>query len=79
MTISSFSPDAASKAFVEGLIADTRALLDKLDAWAIADGAAWHIDAALNELYAYIGEKRPTADIDNLVALLTQPQTASRH
>ncbi len=55
MTIPNIRPDATNKTAVEGLIAETRALLARLDAVAIADGAAWHVDAALNELYACIG------------------------
>lgn len=79
MTLPKLLPDSKSRTTIEGLISETRALLAKLDAVAIANGAAWHVDAAINELYDCIGEKRPVADIENLAALLNQRRTASPH
>lgn len=79
MTIAENPQPIAEKAAVLNLIAETRALLEKLDAVAAANGAAWHVDAALNELYTVIEEDRPDSDLDSLIAQLSPPLTTSRH
>lgn len=79
MKNSKSSQDLDCKTRIEGLIAESRALLAKLDANSLAHDAAWHVDAAINELYASIGEQRPAEDIERLAALINHLPKSSPH